>query len=139
MCEIEQIGGFLFLTVCTYFDMKTRMLPVWLLVAGGIGVFASHIIQQGNWWIYIMGMLLGVAFLLVSKVTKEGLGYGDSILILLLGAFVGLWQMVLVLVIAFGSAAIFSIIVLVLKKMSRKKQIPFVPFLLLGFLGGYLL
>ena len=119
--------------------MKTKMLPVCLLVMGGLGVSISHIIQRENWWIYVMGILLGAAFLLVSKVTKEGLGYGDSILILLLGAFVGLWQVLLVLVIAFASAAIFSSVVLVLKKMSRKKQIPFVPFLLLGYIGGCLL
>jgi len=139
MFEIRQIGGVLFLVICTYFDMKTKMLPVCLLVMGGLGVSISHIIQRENWWIYVMGILLGAAFLLVSKVTKEGLGYGDSILILLLGAFVGLWQVLLVLVIAFVSAAIFSSVVLVLKKMSRKKQIPFVPFLLLGYIGGCLL
>jgi len=139
MFEIRQIGGVLFLVICTYFDMKTKMLPVRLLVMGGIGVSISHIIQRENWWIYVMGILLGAIFLLVSKVTKEGLGYGDSILILLLGAFVGLWQVLLVLVIAFVSAAIFSSVVLVLKKMSRRKQIPFVPFLLLGYIGGCLL
>lgn len=139
MYEIEQIGGIIFLAICTYYDMKTRMIPVWLLISGGVGAIMVRIMLQENGWIYIAGILLGVTFLLVSKVTKEAIGYGDSALILILGVLIGLWQMLLVLVIALLSAAVFSMFVLVLKRMSRKKQFPFVPFLLWGFIGGCLL
>ena len=115
------------------------MIPVWLLAFGGIGAMVIRMMLQENWWMYIGGILLGLAFLLVSKITKEALGYGDSALIFILGALVGLREMLLILVIAFLGAAVFSIVVLAFKKMSRKKQFPFVPFLLGGFIGGCLL
>jgi Type IV leader peptidase family. len=139
MYAIEQIGGIIFLLVCACYDVKMQRIPVWLLVFGGIGAAIIRVILQENWWVYIAGILLGSTFLLVSKMTKEALGYGDSVLILILGAFVGLRNMLLVLVIAFASAAVFSIFVLAFKKMSRKKRFPFVPFLLGGFIGGCLL
>ena len=139
MYTIEFISGVIFLIICTYFDMKTRMLPVCLLIVGGTGAFIVRIMIYENWWVHIAGMVLGIVFLGISKVTKEALGYGDSFLILILGAFIGLWQMLLVLVIAFISTALFSMIVLIFKKMSKKKSFPFVPFLLLGFIGGYVL
>ena len=43
------------------------------------------------------GIGVGVLFLLVSKVTEEAIGYGDSVAIMILGGYLGFWKVVGVL------------------------------------------
>ena len=43
------------------------------------------------------GAAVGAGFLLLSKVTGEGIGYGDSWGILVLGLYLGLWKLLEVL------------------------------------------
>ena len=40
------------------------------------------------------GIGVGVLFLLVSKVTEEAIGYGDSVAIMILGGYLGFWKVV---------------------------------------------
>lgn len=47
------------------------------------------------------GIGVGVLFLLVSKVTEEAIGYGDSVAIMILGGYLGFWKVVGVLAAAF--------------------------------------
>ena len=39
------------------------------------------------------GIGVGVLFLLVSKVTEEAIGYGDSVAIMILGGYLGFWKL----------------------------------------------
>jgi len=139
MCEVEQIVGVLFLMISACHDFKTYKIPIWLLVIATMATLSIRVIYEGDWWVYMAGLLLGGVFLLISKVTAEAFGYGDSALIMILGMLVGIWQVILVLIIAFATAAIFGAIVLIKKGMSKKQRFPFSPFLLIGFLGGCLL
>ena len=84
-------------------------------------------------------MAVGIFFLLLSKVTRESFGYGDSILILLIGGLTGLWNLLSLLMIAFSTAALFSIFMLIRKHFSRKSSFPFVPSLTIAYIGGVLL
>ena len=80
------------------------------------------------------GAGVGILFLLVSKVTREGFGYGDSWAILALGIYLGLWGVLDVLVGTFCFLAVAALVCLTAKKMSRKHTIPFIPFLAAGYL-----
>ena len=89
--------------------------------------------------IYPMEMLLGAGigliFIGISKMTKEALGYADSLLIVTLGILLGIKKLLLVLWIAFSLAAVFSAIGLLLKKFSRQLAFPFLPFLTISYAG----
>ena len=52
------------------------------------------------------GIGVGVLFLLVSKVTEEAIGYGDSVAIMILGGYLGFWKVVGVLAVAFFTSGI---------------------------------
>ena len=78
----------------------------------------------------------GIVFLIISKVTDESFGYGDSILILIMGGFLGFWNILTVLLTAFSMAALFSSFMLIRKKFHRKSAFPFVPFLTASYIGG---
>ena len=80
-------------------------------------------------------------FFRISKMTRESFGYGDSLLILLLGVAVGFWNLISLLAIAFFLSAVVSAAALVFGKFHRKTTVPFVPFLGIGYffvrvLGG---
>ena len=72
------------------------------------------------------GIGVGVLFLLVSKVTEEAIGYGDSVAIMILGGYLGFWKVVGVL-----AAGVCSVI---LAFRGRVKTMPFFPFLTLGYI-----
>ena len=121
-----------------WLDIRHRKIPLLYLLLG-IGVAFSVLFfqEQGMWILSLGGAGIGVAFLGISKITKEAIGYGDSLLILGLGILLGFWQVMGVLVVAFSLTAISSMVLLVLKKMNRRTTLPFIPFLALGFLINF--
>lgn len=129
MCWICYLGGL------SIWDIRTRRLPVCLL-AVGIGAAAVYQIVLGNVpsALSLAGAAVGLVFLAVSKVTGEAFGYGDSILILALGIYLGFWRLLCLLVVSFSLASGFAMIVLVIRHFKRKTVFPFVPFLGTGYL-----
>ena len=77
-----------------------------------------------------------MVFLIISRATEESLGYGDSILITVLGIYMGFWNILTLLVTAFFLGAVFSGVMLVRKKYTGKSSFPFVPFLTAAYVGG---
>lgn len=125
-------------------DIISRTVSVWLLISGIIAaVFYQFLVCEEALFLCAAGAVIGIAFIGVSKVTKEGIGYGDSILILVLGIYLGLWDLLYMLMIAFSLSAIFSTIILAASHYNRKKTFPFIPFLAVGdlilFLWKYIL
>lgn len=79
----------------------------------------------------LAGIGVGVLFLLVSKVTEEAIGYGDSVAIMILGGYLGFWKVVGVLAAAIFTSGVCSVI---LALRGRVKTMPFFPFLTLGYI-----
>lgn len=79
---------------------------------------------------------MGIVFLLISRVSGESFGYGDSILILIIGIFLGFWNLMYLLLGAFSMAAVFSAVMMIKHRFNRKSSFPFVPFLAAAYLGG---
>ena len=77
------------------------------------------------------GLVPGILFLFLSFVTRQGIGYGDSILILL-GASVGIEAELEILLLAFALSGIWAVALLFRKKGNVQQEFPFVPFLLAG-------
>lgn len=99
----------IFLLGCAWVDLKTRSLPVWVLTLASVSM---GIFRVCNWknstWLWLGGAVVGVLFLIISKCTKEAIGYGDSWMILLLGVYLGLWNILWLLSIAFVLSGVMS-------------------------------
>lgn len=116
-------------------DIYFRKLPAVWLLAGNVAALGYQIfVGKGDVWLIMGGIGIGILFLLVSKVTGESMGYGDSWTILIMGMYLGIWELIEVLAGAFFLLAIFSVIGLTVKKMSKRLRIPFLPFLAAGYL-----
>ena len=85
MCEIADGIIISFVILCALFDWKSREIPVWLLLLfSAAGVIGTLICERENAGSIGTGFVIGLCLLLVSKVTKEAIGYGDSWLITIL-------------------------------------------------------
>ena len=91
----------------------------------------------------LLGMALGFGVILfIILCSRGGMGFGDAVLMLGIGAFLG-WKMTLLaLYMGFLAGGVFVVPLLVVKKVSRKDAIPMGPFLMCGallavFFGRY--
>lgn len=137
MWEIEKlsmIACLCFLAVCTYWDIRRRTLPVVLLREGTL-LSVLYVVCSGReyWYLHLAGAGVGLFFLLVSKITKEAIGYGDGWMICILGTFLGISDLLEVLAAAWLLLSMTAMICLVKKKWSRKTAFPLVPFLMTGY------
>lgn len=140
MEKFSQMSCVLYLCGLSVLDIRRRRLPVYLLVAGvGMAVVYQVFFGKDSWLFSLVGAAVGVLFLGVSKWTEEAFGYGDSILILTLGIYLGVWQQFYLLLIAFLLAAGFSVGALTCRHFKRKTVFPFVPFLGAAYLGMLLM
>lgn len=118
-------------------DLRTRKIPVCLLAVLNLLVIILQLYQlsggRGDVVLIIEGMGVGAAFFLISRVTEEGIGYGDSWMILILGIYLGVWELLEVLAGACFLLAVASAACLTVKKMSAGCSLPFIPFLTAGY------
>ncbi len=135
-----QIAFAVFLVVLAVVDVRKKRLPLLLLLSGGFFIIAQSFCDRDISVISLAaGGMTGVLFLFVSRITKEAFGYGDSILILIMGTFLGFWDILYLLMGAFLMAAVFSAVMLIKTRFDRKASFPFVPFLTIAYIGGMLL
>lgn len=129
-----------YLVILSVMDIRRRSLPLMLLMSGGIFIAAGAFCgRQMPIALMAAGAATGLVFLVISKVTQESFGYGDSILILIMGGFLGIWNTLYVLMGAFTMAAVYSAVMLIRTRFGRKSAFPFVPFLTAAYIGGMLL
>lgn len=135
MREVGYIFGMGFLTSGAVMDIQYRSIPGWMLLIEGIMVVVYRIFFSGeSMYLWAAGGVVGIVFLLVSRWTREGLGYADSITILLLGLFLGIWELLAVLGTAFLLSGMAAMVCLAVRHWSRKKTMPFLPFLAAAYL-----
>ena len=140
MCGIIDWIMLSLLLACSVTDWKRKRIPLYLLLIMSVIVIVSVIIcPVENIWLRVGGAALGIVFFLISKVTKEAIGYGDSWLILLLGIYLGGIRALQVLFAASVLAAVVSLFYLWVRRFKRSATLPFVPFLALAFLGAMVL
>lgn len=124
----------------TVFDLKYMILPDFSTVILIIIAFLGIIFDEKNIIPYLLSALISSGFLLLlNLITKgNGMGMGDVKLALFMGLFLGYPKIILAFYIAFIVGAILGIFLIAFKKVDRKSQIPFGPFLILGTLVSFL-
>ena len=114
---------------------RLRVLDLCLLFA----VIVLYLLSVGRGISVILtGIIPGVAMYGVSICSREQVGKGDAILIFLLGLLFGLKRVVELLLLTFLFVFCYSVVLFIKGHGNRKKEIAFVPFLLMSQLvmGG---
>lgn len=114
----------LFLVVLSIEDILEYEISMkWIGILGITGFIYSI------WTKHTPVFWLGILLLLFSYVTREQIGYGDGFLVLALGMWMNMEQLCnmlfIAVIVSFLAAVCF-----------RKRELPFVPFLTIGYLIG---
>lgn len=127
----------LFLCYCTYKDIKTKLIPILPVAIITILIFINHSFQyicNAHEYVYfLLPFIPGLIMLMLSFLSKEALGYGDSALFILCSISLGMLNGFIIILISFIYSALFSIVLLI-KGISGKSTIPFAPFIMAAFI-----
>ena len=120
-------------------DIKYQKISTEYLLAGSCAaILYRALFGRMHWSVWVAGLGCGIVFLMISKWSQEGIGYGDSWMILNMGIFLGIWNLLGMLMLAFLVAAMAAGAGLWSGKWKRTTRMSFYPFLLIGYLGTFI-
>ena len=127
----------IYLLAGAYQDGKTKKIKVWYLWLGVVLGIIFKIkdffgTQEITVWNFLLQLVPGILFFIGSKWTKNKIGEGDVWILLILGGCFTSMRIWSVLSLAVIFSAVFSLILIVGKKVEKTTEIPFVPFLWLA-------
>lgn len=122
-----------FLLGCAIVDIKTKkdyqnICVINYLIAIIIKIHLSQFQVQP----FIEGLCLCMVLLLISFISKQAIGYGDIFIMLALTGILHAKDVVKILFLALFICCVFSMVMLLTKRLNIKSTVPFVPFLLAG-------
>ena len=136
---VKELCTVVFLAMNSWLDIRRREISLLLtMVYAGCGIIYS-ILQGRKIQDVLIPAGIGILFLAAGLISRGAIGAGDCWILLALGALLDTETYILMLCIGFFLAAFWSGILLVIRRKSRKTEIPLVPFLLAGYIGGILI
>ena len=136
--EVKELCTVVFLAMNSWLDIRRREISLLLTVVyAGCGIICS-ILQGRKIQDVLIPAGIGILFLAAGLISRGAIGAGDCWILLALGALLDTETYIRMLCIGFFLAAFWSGILLVIRRKSRKTEIPLVPFLLAGYIGGIL-
>lgn len=132
---VKVTAVFIFLLLCSIQDIKEKRLSVKMLVLSGVLFLALSLLSDGiSWGCRVGNMLPGMTAFVLAFLTKEQIGYGDAACLVVLGNVVSARILTGAIMGGLLLLSIFSVVLLVGKKVNRRTTLPFVPFLTAGML-----
>ena len=123
---------FIILFIHSITDIKCKKVIKELTVLGiigGIFLWCKMVLKGTFSYEQLIALCPGIFCLFFGKMTKESIGYGDGMVLLMLGFFYS-WEAICMI---FMEASMFAVVValllLVIFRKNRNYEIPFVPFL----------
>ena len=136
---VKELCTVFFLAMNSWLDIRRREISLLLTVVyAGCGIIYS-ILQGRKIQDVLIPAGIGILFLAAGLISRGAIGAGDCWILLALGALLDTETYIRMLCIGFFLAAFWSGILLVIRRKSRKTEIPLVPFLLAGYIGGILI
>lgn len=127
----------IYLVVGSIFDKKSMTLPGWFLGLGILlGIFCGlYRMLSGQLFCeqWIKACLPGILWMVLSFGTREQMGCGDGVVLLVLGSLTDIGTTFMLLLLGLVSGCILGVLILVTRKGNRHTAIPFVPMLLLAY------
>ena len=122
-----------------WLDIKKREISLSVTgISAVIGILLA--VREGSLdWRYLAVAGIGLLFLGISGLTGGKLGMGDGFMILAMGTLLSMEQLLTVLMLGMLSCACYAGLLLLVFRKNRNTRIPFVPFLLVGYIGGLIL
>ena len=133
MEELLKVTGTAILLLMSIMDIRKHKIPATLALLFG----CAAILCRGScfWNEALLGCLPGVLILFLNRVSHGQVGTGDGVMLTGTGFYLGGSDSLKVFILSLGLIFIFSCAGLTFKRLTRKSQLPFVPFYFAAYLG----
>lgn len=129
--QIFLLGGYLlFLSVE---DIRRKKVPIWALAAALAVSPLFWLFKEEDVGTFLLGIIPGAVLILISFVSRGGIGLADAAVVIILGINTGLTAVLMTVTISFGLIALFSGGMLIAGKLRLKSTLPYIPFAFLGY------
>lgn len=116
------------LVIGSVMDIKSRVIPVWMLALGGVLCIPAVVSGQGDYIAVLKGGLPGALLLLMAIGTKKA-GYGDGIALFCTGMALGGGKSMQLFGISLFLLSLCALVLLTFRKVRRDTGMPYLPFL----------
>ena len=129
--EIVLLAG---LGIMSVEDIRKKGIKrLWLIGLGSVGLIFTIADAEVLCVSFLLRFVPGVVFVLLAWATREQIGMGDALLILVMGWYLNAIELVDVCLLAFFIAGLVALVLLVVIKKSKKFELPMVPFIFAGY------
>lgn len=129
--EIVLLAG---LGIMSVEDIRKKGIKrLWLIGLGIVGLIFTIADAEVLCVSFLLRFVPGVVFVLLAWATREQIGMGDALLILVMGWYLNAIELVDVCLLAFFIAGLVALVLLVVLKKSKKFELPMVPFIFAGY------
>lgn len=112
---------------------KKGIKRLWLIGLGIVGLIFTIADAEVLCVSFLLRFVPGVVFVLLAWATREQIGMGDALLILVMGWYLNAIELVDVCLLAFFIAGLVALVLLVVIRKSKKFELPMVPFIFAGY------
>ena len=133
---MERYGTLLFLLFSSLLDIRKREISIPVTLMFGLAGVAYSIKTGRTMTDYLIPLGIGILILGGSVLTRGQVGMGDGWMLLALGCMLRMECYIQMACIGMLLAAAYSGVLMLVFRKNRKTEIPLVPFLLLGYVGG---
>ncbi len=135
---MEAIGLICFYGLATWDDVRSKKVRVIeIIIFGIVGLIIDFSIRPYSFLSILGGVMVGLMVYLFSVLTKEKIGKGDALVVMVTGLYLGFQNTLLLVWLSTILAAVIGSIIIRKNNVNTDFEIPFVPFLLMGYLIIY--
>lgn len=137
--QLKQLCTVVFLAGNSRKDLKTGEISLSLAAVYGMGGILCSILEGREALDWLVPLGVGILFLALAFLTEGGVGAGDGFVLLALGSQICAEDFIRAVCLGMILAAFWAGILMTVFRKGRKTEIPWIPFLFAGYVGGVLL
>lgn len=116
-------------------DLLFKEVSLWIILVGMVIIFVmTPFTESFTLFNSLAGTFVGISVIALSKATDGKIGIADGIIFIIVGVTVGGWGSLELFVYSLFLSAFVSVVLMLFKQANRKTSIPFIPFILMGYL-----
>ena len=136
---MEKYGTLIFLLFSSFLDIRKREISIPVTLLFGLAGVVYSVRTGRTMTDYLIPAAISILILVCSILTRGQIGMGDGWLFLALACMLRMESYIQMACIGMLLAAACSVVLLLVFRKNRKTEIPLVPFLLLGYVGGMII
>ncbi len=131
----QQIAAFIMLGICTYTDIRRKVINILLVAGFGILSLILHLVFKDMTSVQLFTALIpGAVLFLISRLTGGKLGEGDAVVAMVLGVMTGWLDGIRILTAGMIFAAATGVLLVLAGYRKYSNTMPLIPYIF----GGYI-